>query len=920
MKRHRGLRLSMVCCACVASGLRVPGPATRATPVRDVQTGPYAGLVGGVAGSAGLPLAFEPTWGQAGTPVRFLARGRGYTVLLSAIGIMLVRDAAGNGSVPEPLGPVAARPAVRTGAATVPRAHGTILQLVLLGASPRARMSGCDPLPGRVNYLMGNNPRHWHTDIPTYACVVYRGVYPGIDQVVSSRDGCVAYRFVVHPGANAARIRIQVQGTPSLPASGAARVPLDAGSVLALARPPMHRAGPGRALPLRAVSLPTGEQGLVNSALTGIDQQHGPSAASLLSYATYLGEPDTPVDGPLAVDPAGEVALLSEYGMPGEPTASLGSRDGIVHVIKLNAAGTAVLYSTYLGGSGTDTPAGITMDRAGNTYITGTTSSNDFPTTHGTPVPARRGHDPVGFVAVLNAAGTALRYSTYLDASGPSAGVAIAVDDKANAYVAAQVDTPEGDHYGRVLKLATAGVDLARAGDGRGYALQLPAPLDAIAIDGTGHAYVSGIATGGDTFRALFGQAPGKAVPGLVLGPAGDARFVAKLNPTGTVLEYASSLGTLSGTVRALGVDRAGSTYLSGTTTTTGFPTTPGALSTCHAHADANVGASLFVAKLAASGTTLSYVTCLPGAAQEFAGMAVDALGHAYIAGTAYAGDAATTANARQPKPAGGTSDIFLTKLNLRGTALAYGSYLSRRGDNAAKYLAVDSRGNAYLDGYTGYYNLPTTDGAAQPNFEGSYHEGFVMRVVLPEPPLQALAPVPPPSPSPGVQYVPATHHTIQGPLLAYWRGFGGVAMFGLPLSEAFDEDGRTVQYFERARMILTGTAISLTPLGSLFTAGHRFDPAPPELPPDARIFPTTGHTLSGPFLRFWQQHQGQTVLGSPISEPIHLQAGDHTTHTHLVQYLQNARLEYHPELAGTGREISLGLLGTEYLQRRGLL
>ena len=145
--------------------------------------------------------------------------------------------------------------------------------------------------------------------------------------------------------------------------------------------------------------------------------------------------------------------------------------------------------------------------------------------------------------------------------------------------------------------------------------------------------------------------------------------------------------------------------------------------------------------------------------------------------------------------------------------------------------------------------------------------------------------------------------------------------IFGLPLTEGFVEGGRLTQYFERVRLVWTGNDVVLSQLGVQVTAGRTFPPLPPFAgTATSRYFPVTGHSLSGRFLAFWRAHHGALLFGAPISEPLYEQNGDGTGRTYLVQYFQNARMEYHPELSSTSYEVSLGLLGRQVLRQRGWL
>jgi photosystem II stability/assembly factor-like uncharacterized protein len=181
--------------------------------------------------------------------------------------------------------------------------------------------------------------------------------------------------------------------------------------------------------------------------------------------------------------------------------------------------------------------------------------------------------------------------------------------------------------------------------------------------------------------------------------------------------------------------------------------------------------------------------------------------------------------------------------------------------------------------------------------------------------------PVPAPQGNPyGVRYFSQTHHTVRGPFLSFYNKYGSLKIFGLPLTEQFTDGGHLVQYFERSELIFSNGRITLASLGSQLTAGRSFAPVGC-CPPEGQLwFSQTRHTLSGLFLSFWRSHNGSLIFGYPISQPLYEQNGDGTGRTYLVQYFQKARLEYHPELAGTGSEVTLGLLGRQVLQQRGWL
>ncbi|HXT37368.1 MAG TPA: hypothetical protein VN837_17475, partial [Chloroflexota bacterium] len=182
--------------------------------------------------------------------------------------------------------------------------------------------------------------------------------------------------------------------------------------------------------------------------------------------------------------------------------------------------------------------------------------------------------------------------------------------------------------------------------------------------------------------------------------------------------------------------------------------------------------------------------------------------------------------------------------------------------------------------------------------------------------------PVNPPRGNPkGIRFFAATGHTLRAPFLDFYNKYNGLKILGLPLTESYREGGRLVQYFERAELVDGRVGVQEAPLGTILTGGRHFPTIRPFISTASRwYFSCTKHSLSGAFLNFWRNHTGDLLFGEPISEPVYEQNGDGTHRTYLVQYFQNARMEYHPELAGTNNVVTLGLLGRQYLQQRGWL
>jgi hypothetical protein len=408
-------------------------------------------------------------------------------------------------------------------------------------------------------------------------------------------------------------------------------------------------------------------------------------------------------------------------------------------VFKLNAAGNALVYSTYLGGSADDGGNGIAVDGAGNAYVTGTTVSTDFPTAN--PLQATCAGISDAFVTKLNAAGNALVYSTYLGGSRYDVGNGIAVDGAGNAYVTGFTDSTNFPTANALQATFGGGVNgedafvakLNATGHALVYSTYLGGSDDegnGIAVDGSGNAYITG--------RTLLSTFPtANSLQATFGGGFADA-FVSKLNAAGNALVYSTFLGGSGDEAgKGIAVDGAGNAYVTGFTSSTDFPTT----NPLQATSGGGVyGEDAFVAKLNATGNALVYSTYLGGSGDDFGdGIAVDGAGNAYVTGSTDSTDF-PTANPLQATCAG-VSDAFVTKLNAAGNALVYSTYLGGSDGDGGDGIAVDGAGNAYVTGFTSSTDFPTAN-PLQATYAG-VSDVFVTKV--PDPDMDPLMYTTPP-------------------------------------------------------------------------------------------------------------------------------------------------------------------------------
>jgi hypothetical protein len=654
-----------------------------------------------------LPLQFEANQGQTHPQVKFLCRGRGYSLYLTASEAVVVLSRAGRD---------ANRVELQTDTESI------VLRMALVGAASDAPARGFEELPGKANYLTGRDRSNWRTSIPTYAKVRYRNVYPGIDLVYYGSQRRLEHDFIVAAGAEPGRILMRLEGveTRELDAQGDLVLHL-AGAIARLRRPSIYQEVDGIR---REV-----DGGYVLMSADGIglrvgeyDRSRPLVIDSILLYSTFLGGGTADYGYGIVVDAHGNAYVTGNTTSADFPTSAgafqtmhAGNMNGDVFVTKVDPAGSAVIFSTYLGGGDYEYGAGIAVDAKGSAYVTGYTRSSDFPTTAGAFQTAFAGPSGGGdaFVTKIDPTGTALAYSTYLGGSGDDVGEdpissrnGIAVDADGNAYVTG--DTRSADFP------TTAGA-FRRAFSG-GFRDAFVTKLDA-----SGSAPIYSTFLGALTGRAVAVDAARSAyVTGETCVQGCDAH-VTKLDPTGSAVVYSVALGgSRSDEGRGIAVDADGKAYVTGATRSADFPTTPSAFQRLYGggadpHGDPYPDA--FVAKLDPSGSVLVYSTFLGGSGPDLGrGIAVDADGNAYVTGSTGSMNFPTTPEASQPTWGGGPYDAFVAKLGATGVALS-STYLGGSSADYGEAIAADRNGDAYATGWTTSDDFPTTAGTFQPVF-----------------------------------------------------------------------------------------------------------------------------------------------------------------------------------------------------------
>jgi hypothetical protein len=656
-----------------------------------------------------LPLAFTERCDAAAGRPEFQVRGLGYAARLA---------------------PDVARLAVLRGDAPLHdglRAQHRPMDVVgirFLGADPDAPGEGLDRRAGHF-HTFATGRRGNCTDVASYGRVRFARVYPGIDVEYHGQEGELEFDFSVDAGADPSCVRIAIDGADRAAIDAQGNLVLDVrGSQLTVRRPLAWQERDGRRQPVPVrFALEAGQ--VATLALGDYDRGLALTIDPVLAYATYLGGTKTDYATAVAVDDRGNAYVAgyttsTDFPIRSAYDGTLADGDVEAFVLKLNA-GKTLVYATFLGGAGgIDRALGIAIDAAGNAFVTGTTTGG-FPATPGAYQTTATGSD--SFVAKLGPAGNALIYASYVqgvEARG------IAVDTSGNAYVTGRVIaaiTPTAAAYQRtpggafVLKLDPTGATAIYSTYlGRGGA----EGATGIAVDALGNAYVAG-GTDSASFPVVNALQPRHA--GMRDG------FIAKLDPTGSTLVYSTYLGgALDDVVNAIAVDDEGAAYVAGETYSGNFPVANAFTADKPGSRLPNAAlGSAFVAKIAPSGSTLAYASFLGGevctSACAYAappspvpgdaayGIAVDAAGHAFVAGLARSYTFPLVNSLQPAKTRDGDDSAFIVKIGRDGGALLY-STLLRTGPagastklttgappGSATAVAVDGAGAVYVAG-----------------------------------------------------------------------------------------------------------------------------------------------------------------------------------------------------------------------------
>lgn len=643
------------------------------------------------------PLVFEANRGQMGPEIKFLARGRGLGLALTASGAMAYLEGR----------------------------HAPV-RMYFPGTPSPGRLEGYELQPGKSNYLHGPDPAQWRTDIPNFGKVAYRSLYPGIDLVFyGANQHQFEYDFIVAPGGDPSAIRVAFEGADTVRLDEEGAVVVRAGQAqLRQRKPRVYQPVEGRQVAVDGRFVLHGPN-QVGFALAKYDARHPLVIDPVMVYASLIGGAASYDEGwGIAVDAAGAAYITGRtYGM-GFPVVGGVATTGAAFITKIDPAGSALVYSTYISGTDGYASTAIAVDAVGSAYITGQTGSG-FSATPGAAQTTGGFFD--AYILKLNAAGNAIVYATFLGGSGEDRGFGIAVDSAGAAYVTGETSSSnfpvvnavqpspggDGDSF---LDADAFLTKVNPAGSAFVYSTRLGAAGQdvgtAVAVDGSGRAVFTGYTSA--AFPVVNAVQP-------AFGGYYDM-FVARLSASGTSLDFSTHIGGswLDMPGNSIAFDSSGNIWIAGTSGSANFPL----VSPIQASNQGLEDIVLFA--LNSAGSAIVYSTYVGGTSTDWgSGVTVLPSGEIAVVGTTYSSNF-PTASPLQSTLAG-YNDCALFVLNRLTNTLSFSSFWGGPYQDRGFNIDSDTAGNFYVTGVGESSAFPVKNQIPLPPMEG--FNAFVAKV-----------------------------------------------------------------------------------------------------------------------------------------------------------------------------------------------
>ncbi|MFW3145580.1 MAG: fibronectin type III domain-containing protein [Thermoplasmatota archaeon] len=616
---------------------------------------------------------------------------------------------------------------------------GAVLK-VSFRSSSCVRPSGISKVSSNTNFILGNDPSRYSCGVGSFEKVQYTGVWEDTDIIFSLHGGSLKYDIILGPGADTEAILFDVEGHSGLGITdGRLVISTPIGEALTEDSPAAWYGDGGKeSLPVHFRKVDQNTYGFL---VSGRDPERRIVIDPLVS-STYYGGSSEELISKSCLDASGNTYCTGVTVSMNFPVTSGAYKTSMLDWIdafafKLNKDLTSIAFSTYLGGSDYDWGYGICFDTGGNVYVTGETSSQDFPVKNAfnsTHWNETWYYDV--FVTKFNPAGTDIVFSTYVAGEDDDVGMDIAVDSSGRPYVVGYTFSTEfpttSGAYSEELKgwLDIILFRLSSTGSSMEYSTYMGGFQSEIG-------YSLWLDSGDDVYVTGFTDSRDFPVTTSASLQGSEDVIAFKFDIDGNSLIYSTMLGgDLNDEGYSITADKQGNAYITGYTSGgsgSNFPTTAGAYDTSFNGGDYDV----FVTKLGPQGSNLIYSTYVgSGSNERGTFVRIDENKFAHVVGYTDSSGFPTTPTADYTTFQGGDEDCFIFKLSDAGSFLAFSSYLGGSDTEEAASVHVDSNGEAFVSGYTYSSNFPTTSGTVYPSSRGAL-DGFVTVMNLSTPPSQ---------------------------------------------------------------------------------------------------------------------------------------------------------------------------------------
>ncbi len=582
---------------------------------------------------------------------------------------------------------------------------GAIVKLTFEGSSGPKEIAADSPTGARANYLYGADPDHWQRDLPLFAAVHYKGVWPGIDLTYKAEQSRLKAEYVVAPGASPDSILLRFDGDPHIESDGTLRIHSRGGDLVE-DKPFLYQSIAGRRVEVAGKFRKTAA-GLIGFQVSNYDHREPLVIDPSILFSGYFGGSSEDTITAVGIDALSNIVVAGwtiSTNLPanGFKTRYGGGVDAFVASFQPNGGG--LIYCTYLGGSGDDRAFGLALDASRNVYLTGWTSSTNFPVLG--PVRPHLTGTRDAFVAKLNAAGNALVYSTYLGGSGVDVGYAIGIDSTNSAVII-------GDTTSSNLPVSSTAFQKTLAGGQDVFLAKLTPTGNSLTFltylggSGTDHGAALNVGSGGAFYFGGYTTSTNfpTAIPFQSKNGGGQDGFFGKMAADGSKLNYCSYLGGHGGSVGApeevngIYRDTNGYVVVAGITSSPNFPVTANAFQTTFGGQTDG-----FITRFSTSWGLLSSTFVGGSLSDGITALAQDFHGNPYVTGYTDSPDFPVQHPSQNVN--GGAMDAFVAKFNTSLSPL-FGTYLGGMGSDQGNALAVDFETSIIVAGQTGSGDFP---------------------------------------------------------------------------------------------------------------------------------------------------------------------------------------------------------------------